>query len=149
MENKEMRKMITMNATDVRRDWSLVIDNAVREKPQFFKRTRDYMMLSDINFLEDLLAAYKFTSEKIVEKDGSVTLSLNEIDLVENAASEKEAKLKLAESILEYAQDYYKEFNYWSSSPNRKVHIPYVFKALVLDDINKIGDLIECQSGRN
>lgn len=141
--------MITMNATDVRRDWSLVIDNAVREKPQFFKRTRDYMMLSDVNFLEELLSAYKFTAEKITEEDGSVTLSLNEIDLVENAESEESAKLNLAKSILEYSEDYYNEFIYWSSSPDRKTHIPYVFKALVLDDINKIGDLIECQNGKN
>ena len=144
-----MRKMITMNATDVRRDWSQVIDNAIREKPQFFKRTRDYMMLSDINFLEELLAIYKFTAEKIIEEDGSVTLSLNEIDLVENAETYEAAKLKLAGSILEYALDYYRKFNYWSSSPNRKSHIPYVFKALVLEDINKIGDLIECQNGEN
>lgn len=144
-----MRKMIIMNATDVRRDWSLIIDNAVREKPQFFKRTRDYMMLSDINFLEELLIAYKFTALKIIEEDGSVTLSLNEIDLIENAPTEEEAKLKLAESILEYAEDYYEEFNYWNSSPNRKAHVPYIFKALVLNDINKIGDFIECQSGRN
>lgn len=146
---RKMIKMIKMNATDVRRDWSLVIDNAIREKPQFFKRTRDYMMLSDVNFLEELLAAYKFTAEKIIEEDGSVTLSLNEIDLAENAETEEAAKLKLAGSILEYAEDYYKEFSYWNSSLNRRIHIPYVFKALVLDDINKIGDLIECQSGRN
>lgn len=141
--------MISMNATDVRKDWSLVIDKAIREKPQFFKRTRDYMMLSDINFLEELLAGYRFTAEKIIEKDKTVTLSLNEIDLVENAESEELTKLKLAESILEYAEDYYNEFTYWSTSPNRKGHIPYVFKALVLDDINKIGEIIECQSGSN
>ncbi len=141
--------MITMNATDVRRDWSLIIDNAVREKPQFFKRTRDYMMLSDISFLEELLTAYTFTAAKIIEEDGSVTLSLNEIDLIENAPTEEEAKLKLAKEIFEYSVDYYEEFNYWNSSPNRKAHVPYVFKALVLNDINKIGDLIECQNGKN
>lgn len=141
--------MITMNATDVRKDWSLVIDSAVREKPQFFKRTRDYLMISDIKFLESLLNAYTFNADKIIEEDGSVTLSLNEIDLVENAEDEASARKKLAESILEYAEDYYKEFNYWSSSENRKAHIPYVFKALVLDDINKIGDLIQCRNGKN
>ena len=45
-----MRDMLTLNATDVRKEWSTVIDNTIREKPQFIRRTRDYMMLADIEF---------------------------------------------------------------------------------------------------
>ena len=59
--------------------------------------------------------------------DGSVTLSLNEIDLVENGQTEDEAKWKLADSILEYSENFYNDFNYWSTAPNRKAHIPYAF----------------------
>lgn len=141
--------MITMNATEVRNKWSSVIDDAIREKPQFFNRTRDLMMLSNIKFLEDLLIVYRFTTKTMIEKDSSITLSLNEIDLAENAETLEDARLKLAESILEYSEDYYEEFSYWNSSKNRKEHVPYVFKALILNDINKIGDIIECQNGEN
>ena len=144
-----MKNMITLNATDVRKEWSMIIDKAIREKPQFFKRTRDYMMLSDINFLETLLTAYNFKADKYVEEDGSITLSLKEIDLAENGITEEEVKQKLAQSILVYSEDFYNDFNYWSSSPNRKSHIPYVFKALILGDSNKIKELIECQNGKN
>ena len=35
-----MNDMYVMNATDARREWSLVVDRAVRERPQFIKRTR-------------------------------------------------------------------------------------------------------------
>ena len=38
-----------MNATDVRKEWSTIVDSAVRVKPQFFKRTRDYCFLSDFS----------------------------------------------------------------------------------------------------
>ena len=137
-----------MNATDVRREWSTIVDNTVRQKPQFFKRTRDYLVLSDLHFMEELLAAYSYSAVRMDEKDGSITLALNEIDLVENGKDETEARVKLAASILEYADDYYNEFSYWSSAPNRKSHIPYVFKALFIGDIQKIGDSIQCQAGK-
>ena len=137
-----------MNATDVRREWSTIVDNTVRQKPQFFKRTRDYLVLSDLHFMEELLAAYSYSAVRMDEKDGSITLALNEIDLVENGKDETEARVKLAASILEYADDYYNEFSYWSSAPNRRSHIPYVFKALFIGDIQKIGDSIQCQAGK-
>jgi hypothetical protein len=144
-----MNDMLTMNATDVRKDWSEVVDKVVREKPQFIKRTRDYLLLSDLNFMQSLLDAYHFTAQKAVEDDGSVTLSLNELDLVENGKTEAEAKENLAESILQYAENFYNDFHYWSTAPNRTAHIPYVFKALILGDAEKIGALITCQDGKN
>ena len=141
--------MLTLNATDVRKEWSMVIDNVVREKPQFIRRTRDYMMLADIDFLKILLAPYEFHAKKFHEDDGSITLELEEIDLVVNAESEQKAIEKMAQEIIEYAEDFYNEFNYWSVAPNRKTHIPYVFKALILDDVEKIGELIICQDGES
>lgn len=137
-----------MNATDVRRDWSAVVDNTVRVKPQFFKRTRDYVFLSDLHFMEELLAGYSYSAVRMPEEDGSVTLALNELDLVENGQDEDDARLKLAAAILEYAEDYYSDFSYWGSAPNRRSHIPYVFKALFIGDVQKIGESIQCQAGK-
>ena len=137
-----------MNATDVRKDWSSVVDATVRVKPQFFKRTRDYVFLSDFHFMEELLAGYSYSAVRMEEDDGSVTLALNEIDLVENGRDENDARSKLAASILEYAEDYYSDYSYWGSAPNRKSHIPYVFKALFIGDIQKIGESIRCQAGK-
>ena len=141
--------MFVMNATDVRREWSAVTDTVIREKPAFIKRTRDYMALINLPMMEGLLSPYIFTAAKLIEDDGSVTLSLNEIDLVENGDTEEEAKLALANAILDYAEDYYEQFSVWSAAPNRKAHLPYVLKALILDDPKKIGDLIQCQAAKN
>jgi len=147
--DKEMNEMLTLNATDVRKEWSMVIDNVVREKPQFIRRTRDYMMLADIDFLKILLEPYEFHAKKFYEEDGSITLELKEIDLVVNAEAEQKAIENMAQEIIEYAEEFYSEFNFWSVAPNRKGHIPYVFKALILDDVEKIGELIVCQDGEN
>jgi hypothetical protein len=141
--------MNIISATDARKDWSLLIDSAVHDRPQIIRRTRDYVLLTEIHLLEDILSAYKFTAEKYLEDDNSVTLSLNELDLVENGISEEDAKIKLAEDILEYAEEFYDDFDYWKKAPNRKKHVPYVLKALILQDVNKIGESILCLTGEN
>jgi len=141
--------MMTLKATDVRKEWSSVLDSAIRNKPQFIKRTRDYVVLSDIETFKDLLEPYKFSAKKYTEDDGSITLSLNEIDLIENGKTEEEAKNKLASAIIEYSEEFYNEYDYWKNAPNRKEHIPFVLKSLIIDDTDKIMELIECQDGEN
>ena len=94
--------------------------------------------------IKDSLSDYSFSALRIDEEDGSVTLALNEIDLVENGTDESDARARLAAAILEYAEDYYSDFSYWSSASNRASHIPYVFKALFIGDVQKIGESIKC-----
>jgi hypothetical protein len=142
-----MIDMLAMNATDVRKEWSVVCDSVIREKPKFIKRTRDYMMLSDISVIETLLESYAFHAESFIEEDGSVTLSLDEIDLAENGVDEKDAISNLAKGILEYAEIFYEDFRVWAVG-NRKAHVPYVIKALILGDTEKIGGLISCRHGK-
>ena len=144
-----MIEMLMEQATEVRKQWSSVCDSVVHDKPKFIKRTRDRLWFSNLDVMEDILAAYTFTAQKFLEKDGSVTLSLNEIDLIENGRDESAARLALAGAILEYAMDYYNDYDLYSHAPNRKKHIPYVFKALIMDSPEKIGESIICQDGKN
>jgi len=139
--------MQALNATQVRNEWSTVVDSVIREKPRFIKRTRDRLLLSDVNVIENMLNAYNFTAIKYIEDDGTVTLGLNELDLAVNGENEQNAVNKLAQAILEYSEDYYNEFSLWYSAPNRKLHLPYVIKALIINDIDKIGELITCHPG--
>lgn len=131
--------MLMEQATTVRKEWSSVCDSVIHEKPKFIKRTRDKMWFSNLETISELLEAYHFTATKYIENDDSVTLSLNEIDLVENGKDEQEACLNMGKAILEYALDYYNEYEKYSHSPNRKKHIPYIFKALIIDNPEKIG----------
>lgn len=141
--------MLMEQATVVRKEWSAVCDSVVHEKPKFIKRTRDKMWFSNLETMSVILEAYQFTAIRYIEEDGSITLSLNEIDIVENGANEQEARLNLGKSIMEYSLDYYGEYETYSRSPNRKKHIPYIFKALIIDDPQKIGDMLQCQDGKN
>ena len=137
------------SATEVRKDWSLFFDQAVREKPVFIKRTRDNVVLADLSFMYILLDKYTFDCVEFRENDGTTTLSADILDLVENGKTVEEARVKMAEGILEYAEDFYAEYEIWSNASNRKEHIPYVFKALLLNDVSKIGDFIVCHDGEN
>jgi len=138
--------MKTINATQVRSDWSAIVDSVVREKPVLFKRTRDILFLTDVELLCELLSAYTFNASLFIEDDGTVTISLDEIDLVENGFDETDALEKLSKAILEYSEEYYADYGYWSRG-NRAAHKPYVFKALILNDTRKIGGLIKCRHG--
>jgi hypothetical protein len=144
-----MIDMLMEQATTVRKEWSAVCDSVIHEKPKFIKRTRDKMWFSNLETISELLEAYYFSAMKYIEDDSSITLSLNEIDLVENGKDEQEARLNMGNAILEYALDYYNEYEMYSRSPNRKKHIPYIFKALIIDNPKKIGDMLQCQDGKN
>ncbi|MCL2721813.1 MAG: hypothetical protein FWD47_10815 [Treponema sp.] len=139
--------MLAINATKARNEWSMLVDSVIREKPAFIKKTRDYLFLSDLNVLENILSVYSFNAETITEEDGSITISLDEIDLIENAPDIPSAVSKLAHAILEYSEDYFNEFAYWSRG-SRKSHIPFVFKALIINNADKIGELIKCRHGK-
>ena len=134
--------MLMEQATTVRKEWSAVCDSVIHNKPKFIKRTRDKMWFSNLETMSEILSAYQFTAKEYKEDDGSVTLSLNEIDLVENGKDENEARLNMGEAILDSAGEYYAEYELYSRSPNRKAHIPYIFKALIMDDAEKIGENI-------
>ncbi len=144
-----MTDMIMEQATNVRKEWSTVCDSVIHEKPKFIKRTRDKMMLSNLETIAEILQAYQFTALKYTEDDGSVTLSVNEIDIIENGRDEQEARLNAGKAILEYALDYYNEYEVFSRSPNRRKHVPYILKALIEDSPEKIGDMLRCQDGKN
>lgn len=141
--------MIIEKATDVRKEWSAVCDSVIHDKPKFIKRTRDKMWFSNLDTMAEILKAYTFTANMLIEEDGSVTLSLNEIDLIENGADETAARLALGTAILEYSAEYYNNYTFYSHSPNRKGHVPYIFKALIMDNPKEIGESILCQDGES
>ena len=138
-----------ISATDARKDWSQLIDTVVHDKPQMISRTRDYVLMTEIHLMTEILSKYKFTATRYLEADNSITLSLDEMDIAVNGSTEDEARMRLAQEILEYAKDFYDEFHFWSNAPNRKKHIPYVMKVLILEDIEKIGEEITCLDGKN
>lgn len=95
-------------------------------------------------FFEQLTFHVSFISED----DGSVTGTVEELDLFGNAQTKDECLFLLLNDMREYAQDFCNEFTLWSSAPNRKKHIPYVLKILSSSD-KKLLEAMKCQTGNS
>ena len=64
------------------------------------------------------------------EDDGSITLSMDDMDLAVNAPSKEAAIKALCRDMVEYAEEYRKEFAVYSAAPNRAAHAPLVEEIL-------------------
>mgnify|MGYP004692797889 FL=1 len=141
--------MLTMSATEVRKDWSRVLDSVTRRRPAFIKRTHDNVVLASTESLSAMLSYVRYETTIFQEDDGSITLSLDALDLVVNEKSLESAKKSLANDIEEYAEEYYANYESYSVSPNRRAHLPYVMKALIADSPKELEDAIEYHVGKN
>ena len=140
--------MLTIPSSEVRKEWSSVMDTVIREKPVFIKRTRDSMMLSATETIWQLISGVKFTADMYREADGSVTLSARDMDIIVNGADEAAARKALVRDITEYAEEYYQEFERYYYAPNRRAHLPYVIKALVAQSPEELEGEVVCQAGK-
>ncbi|NLV16101.1 MAG: hypothetical protein GXY50_02660 [Syntrophomonadaceae bacterium] len=131
-----------MSATEVRKEWSTWVDRVVREKPLVVKRTHDYFVGISIEHLKKLLEPYKFEIEIDAEKSGAFVASLKGFDLVVSGQNKDEVRKAMAHELLEYAQDYFAEFDLYYKAPNRQEHFPYLLKVLLLNDTRELERLI-------
>lgn len=144
-----MIDMFTMTSSDVRSEWSSVMDSVIRRRPAFIKRTRDRMMLCTTQTIAQLVENVKFVADRYIEADGSVTLSLTNLDIVANGADEPSAIHALVENIMEYAEEYYQDYDIYAKAPNRRGHLPYVMKAWTAQTPKELEDAVVCQDGKS
>ncbi len=64
------------------------------------------------------------------EDDGSITISMDDMDLAVNAPSKEAAIKTLCRDMVEYAEEYRKAFAVYSGAPNRAAHAPLVKEIL-------------------
>ncbi|MDD3898513.1 MAG: hypothetical protein PHE82_06175 [Syntrophomonadaceae bacterium] len=134
--------MQTLSASEVRSKFSEFVDTVVRKHPVAFSRRRDNIVALSQEQLDALLTDYEFNVQFFNEENGSITASLEEIDLVANASTREEVVYELAEQLKEYAEDYLQDFQLLYNSPNRRKHYPYVLRVAVQENTEAIRRLI-------
>lgn len=144
-----MFSMLTINATDMRKDFGRYIDEIVRTKPIFVKRSRDYFMGISIEMAKELVKDVTFTVDKYMEEDNSITLSLDGFDLVVNGEDETAAINCLIKDLREYALEYYEDIEFWASDIKRRSQMKYILKVLLTNDNEEIKKSFVCQAGTN
>jgi hypothetical protein len=141
-------EMLTINATDVRKDFGRYIDTIVRSKPIFIKRSRDCFMGISIDMAKELVKDVVFTADEYIEDDGTITLSLHDSDIVVNSQDESSALQSLIKDLREYALEFYEDIEFWGSDISRRKHIKKIIKVLLSNDENELKESIACQPGR-
>ena len=138
-------------ATEVRSNFSDTIDRAIYDRPQFIKRTRDHAILVGTETLKNVMAAVLINCKLEYDKESKNYVLTNEAieDIIAYGESEEAALNDMAQQLLDYAHEYYEEFGLYSRTPNRKGHLPYVIKALMLDNVEKVKGMIICQNGES
>lgn len=130
-----------MKSADVRKNWSETINSVIRKRPMFFQRNKDKLTFMSLDQLQLILEPFKLTMKIMEEDDGSSTGVIEELDLLDNAMTVSELKVKLINDLLEYSEEYMNEFQKYYHSVNRRNHFPYVYKVLANED--RVMDVIE------
>lgn len=89
----------------------------------------------------------KCAARMFVECDRTITLSLKSLDIAVNGDTEAAAKSALAKSLIEYAGEFWEEFELYSKVSNRREHLPYVIMALTASILENLESTIICQPG--
>jgi archaeosine-15-forming tRNA-guanine transglycosylase len=137
-----MKMQEILNATEVRRDWGRFIDSVVHGKPGIIKRNRDYILSLSIPQAKVLLQNIDFKAYFIQEEDGTITAGLEDIDLLVNQEDEQAARVALAKELIDYADDYFNNFQLYFQSPNRRSHFPHVLAVLLQNSASGVAELI-------
>ncbi|HPQ46894.1 MAG TPA: hypothetical protein PLP30_05970 [Clostridia bacterium] len=129
-----------MKSSDVRKNWSLVINTVIRNKPVLIRRNQDIVSMMSVEQLNLLLKEYSITMKIWNETDGSVSGSIEELDLLENRKTVQLLKKALYDELIEYCNEYMNEFQLYFHSKDRNGHFPYVQK--VLANESRLNDIV-------
>lgn len=132
----------TLSATDVRKNWSQFNDDIVRKGPRFVHRNRDEWAALSSEHLKAAFDHLPITATSYKEEDGTFTMSVNELDIVENGDSIEEVLELTTDALIDYAQEYMDFFSQYFNSPNRKGHLPFVLKIIAQPDYEAVKSLI-------
>jgi len=134
-------------SSDVRQNWAEFMDSVLHKAPRFVQRNeRDVFLVTNFEFLSAMLNDVRYSVEvEYDEETGEFVASMNGFWFVEAGESEEEAIHQLAKQLLDYAEDYFKEFNKYFYAPNLKPQVPKATKALVCNDVEEIKQFFDVQ----
>ncbi len=122
--------LIETNFTNARKDLTELYNRAWNElQPTIItrKQVEEVMMLRK-DQLQDILSAYNIIPKILPEKDGSVTMVIEELDIAVNGPTKDLAVKGLIEDLKVYAEDYQSNLQLFLRAPERKDHFPYMLR---------------------
>lgn len=137
--------LLAERSSEVRSHWAKFVDDVIHNEPKFVQRNeRDVFMSLNLEFVEILVGGIKYNV--ILEQEDDEFFGMIEgFWFVENGNNEEEVMVKLAESLKDFAIDYYKDIRVYRNTPDFKEMFPMITKALVAENIEGIIDSFNVQ----
>jgi antitoxin YefM len=145
MEVGGMTMLTEIQFTEARNQFSTLYDTVFNTfNPAIIKRKQtEEIALLRVDLLKMVLTGFTLQPEILPEKDGSVTLALDQLELYVNNLTFEAALADLIQDLKIYAQDYIERPQLFLQSPNRKGHFPYILSVLLCDNDDEIRSLLE------
>lgn len=139
-----MTMLSELQFTEARNQFSTLYDSVFNSfNPTIIKRKQtEQVALLRVDLLKMVLADYKLNLGIIQEDDGSITLTLDSLEMYANNSTLDLASSDLVEDLKLYAQDYMDRSQLFLQAPNRKSHFPYVLKVMLCDNDKEIRTLL-------
>lgn len=139
-----MTMLSELQFTEARNQFSTLYDSVFNlYSPAIVKRKQtEQVAMLRVDLLKLVLEDYELKPEIIQEDDGSLTLTLDSLELYANNTTLDLATKDLIEDLKIYAQDYLDRSQLFLHAPNRKPHFPYVLRILLCDSDDEIRTLL-------
>jgi PHD/YefM family antitoxin component YafN of YafNO toxin-antitoxin module len=129
--------------TEARKELSDVFDPVViKHRPVVINRRKDAVALIEREQLKELLSRYTAAAEELPEKDGSMTIAIDELDIAVNGLNKEAAVKDLIEELRTYATNYLERITLFLESPNRRSHYPFILRILLADNDDELMQLV-------
>lgn len=138
---------LAVKSSTVRDNFSEYVDAVIHKAPKVVNRHRDHFVMMNFDHLSALIADLEFHATLVKDDDGSFFATLREIDdLIGIGDTEVVALKSLVENLVDYSYEYLNEsFSLYFNAPNRKKHLPFVFKVMMQKDADDIMRMINAQ----
>jgi len=83
----------------------------------------------------------------IAQNDGMYSAYCPELDLVTAMDTPQEAIEDMLEAIKDYADEYWKDYDLYTNSPNRQYHLPYIKRIIACKTTWDLMKIIEIRYG--
>lgn len=139
-----MTMLTEVKFTEARNQLSSLYDLVFHDyTPAVIRRKQsEEVAVMRVDLLKNLLSNYDFGLAITHESDGSITLSLDCVELYANADNLEKAMDELIEDLKFYANDFIQRSQLFFNAPNRKEHFPYLFRVLLCENDTEIKQLL-------
>ena len=119
--------------SEARSQFSRLFDEVIEDlRPVLIRRKgREEALLLRRDDLEVLLEPFTLTAQVMREKDGSITVAVDELEWAVNAPTREAALRQVLDDLRHYAGDYLARAPVFLRAPNRRTHFPYVLRILL------------------